>query len=256
MSYESSIIELNPVLYCPIFVLDSNGPVDIINKTQSLINGSFSVEKSDLFPIRSIVLSAGAFIDVETANVQDFFELPISYSFWFNKENQPGPVFSIGDEFEGFAVSVNENGNLVIFYDGENSETLINSVQDKYHLITVSIDGFLNGEDEEGGLDPTVTVYFDGEPVYETGEFSFPADYDIFFNSFYGEPGESETKISQYFIIPEAINDQEALALYELGVFGRERFLFESSTDIPYLDQNQIALQTSWQAYGIVTGKQ
>lgn len=256
MSYESSIIELDPLLYCPIYVFSESGPVDLISGTISTINGPFSVDKSKNFPFRSVVLDPQSFIDVEVGNIQEMFDLPVSYSFWFNREGSSGPVFSIGNESEGFAISVNENNNLVIFYDGTNSDTLIESVEDRFHLITVSIDGFFNGEDGEGFFDPTVSVYFDGDFVYGTEDFSFPADYDIFFNSFYGQPGEAETKFSQYFILPIAVTDDQAKSLYNLGVFGRDIFRLDSGTAVTYLDQNQITLQTSWQAYGIVTGKQ
>jgi hypothetical protein len=258
MSYESSIIELGPALYCPIFVFNDNGPVDIISRADSVIQGSFFIENSNLFPKRSIVLTAGSFIDVETAGVMELFDLPISYSFWFNKGSDPGPVFSIGEESEGFAISINENNNIVVFYDGFNSDTLIESVSDEFHLITVSIDAipFGDGEDGEDSFYPFLVVYFDGKIVYSTEQFSFPADYDIFFNSFYGEPGDSQTKISQYFIIPKALDDNEAQAIYDLAKSGKQLFSLESDTRILYSDINQIALQTSWQAYGIVTGKQ
>jgi hypothetical protein len=264
MSYESSVIELNPILYCPIFVFSEQGPRDLISNVPSTITGGFSVEFSDVFPKRAVKLNALSSIDVEIAGQQQFFDLPISYCFWFNKQDDPGPVFSIGDPEEGFAISVNENNNLVVFYDGTSADTLTESVSDDYHFIVISIDQlfFYNGEDGEdgegGGQDsmPFVTVYFDGNPVYTTEDFSFPADYDIFFNSFYGEPGDSETKISQYFVFPTALSEKDVRALYDIAVGRAQKEVIESDTNIFFLDQNQIALQTSWQAYGIVTGKQ
>lgn len=267
MSYESSVIELNPILYCPIFVFSNQGPKDIISNITSTITGGFSIESNTVFPKRSVVLNPFSAVDVDVSGQSDFFDFPISYCFWFNKQDDPGPVFSIGSQEQGFAISVNENNNLVIFYDGSNSDTLSESVSDNYHFIVVSIDQIQidddgdgeNGEDGEGGggsFIPFVTVYFDGEPIYGTDEFSFPSNYDIFFNSFYGEEGDSETKISQYFVYPRAIPDKDARALYEIAVGRAQKELIESDTTISFLDQNQITLQTSWQAYGIVTGKQ
>jgi hypothetical protein len=258
MSYESSVIELNPILYCPIFVFSDQGPKDLISNVSSTITGVFSVESSDVFPRRAVRLDELSSIDVEIAGQQRFFDLPISYCFWFNKQNDPGPVFSIGESQQGFAISVNENNNLVVFYDGFNSDTLTESVSDRYHFIVISIDQLYtySGEDGEDQALPFVTVYFDGEPVYTTEDFSFPSEYDIFFNSFYGNPGDSETKVSQYFVFPSALSEKNVKALYDIAIEKVQKEVIESDTDILFLDQNQIALQTSWQAYGIVTGKQ
>jgi hypothetical protein len=258
MSYESSVIELNPLLYCPIFVFSEQGPRDLISNVSSTITGDFLIESRDLFPKRAIRLDPISTIVVEIADQERFFDLPISYCFWFNKQNSPGPVFSVGDSEGGFGISVNENNNLVVFYDGDNSDTLTDLVSDQYHFIVISIDQLYsyNGEEGEEQATPFVTVYFDGKPVYTTQDFSFPSDYDIFFNSFYGEPGNSETKISQYFVFPSALSEKNVRAFYDIAIGKVQKEVIESDTAIFFLDQNQIALQTSWQAYGIVTGKQ
>lgn len=257
MSYESSIIELEPILYCPIFVFNESGPVDLVSNVNSSISGSFSLNKNISFPKRSVVLDPFSSILVDVSETNEFLSEELSYCLWFSKKGVSGPVLSVGDNNTGLALSVDENFNLVVFYDGLFSDTITQQVTDEYHLVILSISGDIyDGEDGEGDIqDPILRLYFDGILVYEKNIFSLPGSKNILFNSLYGSPGQTQTEISQYFVFPYEITESEAKNVYDLGVSGRQIFELNSDTAVGFSDEDQTYIQTSWQAYGIVTGK-
>lgn len=248
MSYESVIIGKEPDLYVPFRSFSEEKPIEIIKFRAVNVVGPVIKSKKNGFP-KNFIQLVDSYIEMQEDS--PFFAPPATYIVWFSKFQQSGPVMFVGDEESGFGMSVDENFNLVAFYNGDNTETFSINPDDSFHMLSIVIDyDDFSGED----FSYKALFYFDKELILEEYLDIIPEVEDIYLNASYS--GETSSgAFAHMSSFSRALNLSEIENIYDIATTGRQKIVVSEETNIPFADTQQTAIQTSWQAYGIVTGK-
>lgn len=258
MSYESTIAYFSPILYIPVLSENNGQYLDVVFGRDAISSGSTEIIRQDSFPKRNVLVPGGSNVIIDSSDSYQFYDPPISFGVWVKKTGNPGKIFSLGTESQGFALESNENNNIVVFYGESEPETTSFRVSDSFHLFIISFDGaYFGGEDGEDPIyqDKSVKIFFDGQEIFSKTDFSMYSDPIFYINSYYNELSDNSVNFAHFFVVNKAITQQESKDLYDLGIKNIFIRSIESDSFIPYIDFEQSATQTSWQAYGIVTGK-
>lgn len=241
MSYNFIVVEKQPNIYVPMNVFDNNLPVDLLGNALQVFSSNglqrIGGERLGKFAL----LEDSQYIKSESGSTSS----TVSVGMWFKKNSsgEPENIFFCGSNSAGFGASITESSALRIYRSGSTSHLTSVEISEGIHFILFSSDS------------STLFVYLDGEQIYSTQSYSTPAASDFYVGSLWNENAEGSLYFSQVFQMESFIDESEAKILYDLGSLGYQKFTIDSSSSVDVSDGNQNFLQTSWQAYGIVTVK-
>jgi len=242
MRYDTRALYLKPELYVPMDDRSNGIPKEIFGRAVFSYFGSSPVqyEKFNETLGEAILLGEGEYFTLSVD--EDFAPEECTISMWVKFTGNSG-IFHFRSEGDG--IGINFDSGQVNIISGESVESvLINVLPDVLHLVSITYDG------------TSVTIYVDGSQVFTTTDCEIPETDTLFFGSDIDGSGAGVTRFNNVMYIPRRLSDQEISDNYSIGFFGRIIRLVDSDSSININFSNTNHLQTSWQAYGIVTVKQ